>query len=401
MKKLVIVDEYFAGIVGHYYAYNKSVQEIFADNGIPSVIYANKKLPASIHAELNVVPFFDGLPKNNLNKLPVAGPLINRSWFWWSLYKSIKQLYTIESDPDTVFFFTTVVWYNLLPVALAASTSNRKNILLYRLSFTEHTGLSTKLDKVGDWLYKYTFDKLRLNKNIRYCTDSDVIATECGELYGLPMKVMPIPHINDDHPDADTNTAHAGDVFTLYAPGAIREEKGIEFITCAFEYMASVNHPLLRKVVLVTQYNDKGDPELDRNIKSRLERLPMKNIFLGSLSADDYNARINGADIILLPYSLAHGYRARTSGIMSETIAACKPFLTTRGSWMSIQSDKYKTGVTVAYDDVSEFASVLSDIIANYEQYKQKALNAKAGWLAYHSKPNFFKLISELVSGVY
>ncbi len=399
MEKLIIIDEYFVDMGGHYYEYNKSVQEIFTENGGTAVIYANKKLDPRIQKELGAVPFFNGLSKNALNKIPVIGQLINRAIFWYSLYRKIKELYELEFAPDTVFFFTTVVWYNVLPVALAASGSKSKNVLLYRTSFTEHPGLPASLTKAGNWLYKYTFGKLKQNRNVVFCTDSDVIATECKQLFECNMGVLPIPHIKDDTKDiTNTIVPVAPKEYVLYAPGAIRTEKGIRFIAEAFEYMAQIKHPILDKITLVTQYSETGDVNLNAEIKERLKKLPVKNIFLGNLSTDSYNDQLRTADIMLIPYSMAHGYRARTSGIMSETIAASKPFITTKDSWMSIQSEKYDTGLSVSYGSAEEFTEALVALTTNYEIYKEKAVNAKAGWLSYHSKQNFYKLLKGIIN---
>lgn len=399
MKKLIIIDEYFVNMVGHYYEYNKSVKEIFEENNIKAVIYANLKLDPQIQKELGAVPFFSGLPKNAFNKIPVLGQLYNRSCFWRALYKKINELYRLEQEPGTVFFFTTVVWYNVLPVALAAYKCKSKNILLYRLSISEHTGLSQSLAKAGDWLYKYTFGKLRQNKNVLFCTDSDVIAAECNEKFDCNMKVLPIPHIKDENTDVEA-TRKTGDIasYIVYAPGAIREEKGIEFITKALEYMASVQHPALGKITLVTQYNEKGNQTLNKNIQERLTKIPVKNIFLGNLTTAAYNQQLRDADIVLIPYSIEHGYKARTSGIMSETIAACKPFITTEDSWMSIQSEKYNTGISVRYNSNEKFAEALNALVNNYDSYQKKALNARAGWLAYHSKENFHNLFLNMLN---
>lgn len=397
MKKLVIIDEYFVNQSGHYYAYNKSVQEIFKQNGINTVIYANEKLDPQIQEELAAVPYFKGLQKNFLNKIPLIGALINRMCFWFLLYRKFNKMYRLEKDPETFFFFTTVVWYNVLPVALAAyKNKDRKSILLYRLSISEHAGLPASLNKFGDWLYRYTFLKLKKNPNALFCTDSDVIAKECNDKYDCHMFVLPIPHLPEDD---STHSAQVIDEdgqikkYQIYAPGAIREEKGIDFIAKGFEYLEAIKHPVLEKIILVTQYSNTGDLQLNTNIQERLKKVSVRNIFLGNLTPEDYSRQMNDADIILIPYSIQHGYRARTSGIMSETIAACKPFITTKDSWMSVQSVKYNTGLSITYDAVEEFLDALMELINHYEEYQKKAISAKDGWLAYHSKKNFFNLI--------
>ena len=91
MKKLVIIDEYFVDMVGHYYEYNKSVKEIFEEKGVATVIYANARLDGAVQRELGAAPFFEGLPKNALNKIPVLGQLANRMRFWRALSAGIGR----------------------------------------------------------------------------------------------------------------------------------------------------------------------------------------------------------------------------------------------------------------------------------------------------------------------
>ena len=397
MPKLIIIDEYFANKVGHYYEYNKSVKEIFDAAGYECKIYAGSRLPPAIQKEVNAVATFSSLPKNGLNKIPVLGQLINRVRFWKNLHKEIMRVYHAEKDPGTVFFFTTVVWYNLLPVAYAAMRSRQRSVLLYRLSIYEHAGLPNQLQAVGDWLYRSTFKKLIQHPQVRFCTDSDVIANECNEEYSCNMKVLPIPHIKDDYVHAASGQADVSGKFILYAPGAIREEKGIGFIVSAFEYIAQKKPDLLKKCILVTQYNDGADKAHNDSVKQRLSSLPLENTFLGNLSTEEYHQRLYGADIILIPYSTGHGYRARTSGIMSETIAACKPFITSRNSWMEIQSKNYNTGVSVQYNDCNELMMALEQITGNYPHYHATACAAKDQWLQFHSKDNFKAIFEQLI----
>ena len=399
MKKLVIIDEYFVDTFGHFYEYNKSVQDIFKEHGMEAVIYANDKLEAPIQKELGAVPYFMGLPKNALNKIPVLGRAINRLRFWLSLHSRIMKLYAKEGGEGVVFFFTTVRWYNVLPVAMAASKSQYKNILLYRFPISMHPDLYKFLAMTATWIYNYTFGKLMKNRNVLFCTDSDVIADECNQMYDCHMAVLPIPHITDEHsPKAEQGVAQSMDTFRLYAPGSIREEKGIRFITDTLEYMASINHPLLQKLTLVTQYYNGADTRLNSEIRQRLEKLPIKNVFLGNMTTDAYYEQMNTADIMLITYDPECGYKARTSGILSETIAACKPFITSKDSWMNVQAEKYNTGLGITYGNREEFITALNDIVNNYAPYKERALKAKTGWLAYHSKTNFFKLTMELIN---
>lgn len=394
MTKMIIADAYFVNKSGHFYEYNKSVKEIFEAHKVGVTVYGNRKLEPGLQSELNAIPYFDSLKKNAWSRIPVIGQLLNRVRFWRSYYQKIKKLYNSETGNDTVFFFTTVFWYDVLPIALVASASRHKSILLYRLSFKDHGGIPPVLHRLADSVYRYTFGKLLRRNNILYTTDSNVIAMEADELYHCPMITLPIPHLREAPAITAADKKQPTDTFRVYAPGAIRTEKGIAFITASFEHLNRTDPSLLQRLVLVTQYNDAGDTQLNDTIRQRLGKLNVANIFLGNLSSEAYEHEMAEADIILIPYSNDHGYRARTSGILAETIAACKPFLTTRDSWMGLQSEQYHTGLPVPYGDVEAFAEALRTLTENYAAHLQQAQDARAAWLAFHSRQNFYRIIA-------
>lgn len=394
MKKLVIIDEYFSTKSGHHYTYNKSVQELFKAHGIPATTYANERLEADIREELKAVPYLKGLPRNALNKIPILGQLCNRIRFWISLYRRLRKLYQEENAADTVFFYTTVVWYNVLPVALAACRDKRTSMLLYRLSFAEMIDFPKVFSTIALRIYGYTFKKMQRHGKILFFTDSDVIAAEGRSRFEVPVHVLPIPHLPESTPANPSGFAVDQQArLRLYVPGAIREEKGIDFITGAFEYLDQLRSPLLDRIILVTQYNGSGSQELNTAIRERLSRLPVQNVFLGNLSTEDYERQMREADAILIPYDVEQGYRARTSGILSETIAACKPFITSSDSWMSIQAEKYNTGLTITYGSKEAFGEALAALLQHYHRYLEQAINARAAWLDFHSRDNFYRII--------
>lgn len=398
-SRLIIIDEYFVQKAGHYYEYNKAVQEIFRQKGWETRIYANKELTAELQQELKAIPAFSGLKRGNtIAAIPVIGNLLNRVIFWKRLYHSLNSMLQQEQKEHTWFFFTTVLWFNILPVALSLKKNKVKAVLMYRVSPYEHVGLPKAFNKLADWIYKYTFSILSGMDNVICTTDSEVLSGEIAPIVHKQVAVLPIPHLNFEQTVTQPAANNTGRI-RCYAPGAIREEKGIHFIVAALERLSETAPGFTASIELVTQYsNNPNDQQLNEGVKQRLSKLPVHNIFLGNLDSEAYNNEMANADIILIPYDVAQGYRARTSGIMSEAISYEKPFITTAGSWMQLQAEKYGTGKCIPYNDTDAFGSALQEIATNFEQYKTKAISAKPKWIAFHDKDNFYNIFINAIN---
>ncbi|WP_118974883.1 glycosyltransferase [Taibaiella koreensis] len=398
MRKVIIIDEYLVDKGGHHYEYNRAVQELLQQHGIETEIYGNIKLEPHVARELNAKPYFKGLPANFLNRIPLVGRLWNRATFSRTMYRKLVALYRAEIHTDAVFFYTTTVWYNVLPVALAASRSKQQSLLLFRYPISELVGMPAFLNKWGLRLYDFAFGKLIKSGKAIFFTDSNVIADECNHRYHCNMSVLPIPHVKEPIVSHTVEKMPPGNRFRLYAPGPVRVEKGIGLILDAAAKMSRERHPLLDQITLVIQANA-GDQDLNTAVETRLKESHISYELLGNMSSEAYAQQLSQADIILIPYLVSHGYRARTSGVLSETIAACKPFITSKGSWMNAQSAAYHTGISIPDNDPNALIQALETITENYSTFRSEAEQAKLAWLAFHSTNNFYKILTEAVGG--
>jgi glycosyltransferase involved in cell wall biosynthesis len=390
-KKLVIINEFLENKVGHYYEYDKSVMQTFQQQGIECVLYAKDTVSDEIKEELNAVPYFSYNPKLKIRKLKIIGPLLYRFYNWNSLLQQVKKIIEIETknNESVSFFIPNIFWYNVLPILSAFSRSHTSVGFLYRTSILEPIEISKSFEPFILRLYNHAFKKISQNKEARFFTDSEVIAAEFQNQYHAPMSVLPIPHVFDSQM---TLTKTDPSLFRLYLPGGARIEKGTEVITQALEYLGQYHPNEMKHIVVVMQlFGDKEKEELEA-LKKRIELLSCQSLFLGKLNSDEYQYEFNAADIILIPYLNDRGYRARTSGVLAEAIACSKPFITTQGSWMDIQSKQYKTGASIEDSNSKDLASALLDMMTHYEAYKQKAIEAKQAWMHFHSKSTFYKV---------
>ena len=392
IQKLIIIDEFLENKVGHYYEYDKSVIESFQQQGVSYRLYTKDSVSDEIKDELNAIPFFQYNPKSFLRKIKWIGPFLYRFKNWHIVSKQIQSIITTEYEEGKgiVFFAPNIFWYNVIPYALAFRKLKCPVKVLYRTSVLETIEISEKFKplifKLNDWGVK-AFSK---NKQVHFVTDSEVIAQQFTEKYHQPMSVLPIPHVFEM--EDKLSVAHSQ--IRLYLPGGARIEKGMNAITGALELLQK-NHPeMMKKIVIVLQFfGEKEKDELDA-LQDRISQLSCEKIFLGKLSSEEYKEQVGLADIILIPYLNSRGYKARTSGVLAEAIAACKPFITSKESWMDCQVKNYHSGYAVTDTSADELAAGILHIAQHYQQYKRDALAAKDKWLAFHSKENFVRIFT-------
>lgn len=388
MKTLIIVDEQFEKIEGHPYDYDKSVAEIFQQHGFDTVIYGHRNMLQAFRDELNARPWFTINARSKIRKIPILGAILYRIGFWKKYEQEIIGILAEASKKNDNYFllFPNVYWYNILPISRVLKNVNVPAALLFRVSIFDTVRLPKAILPVTMGIIKYAVKILRNKKNVHYFTDSEVIAGEWLSHLKSPMKVLPIPHLvpnKKETPLLDT------DKIRLYLPGGMRLEKGAQILTEAFELLAAKQPAILERITLVTQFLG-NDPVLD-GYKSRLAALPLENIFLQHLTTDEYNNQLRISDIILIPYQVSEGYRARTSGIMAEAIASSKPFITTDGTWMSLQAQAYNTGLIVQDNQPRELADAITTIVNNYAAYSNKANEACSKWMISQSKEVYYQ----------
>lgn len=385
-NKLVIIDEVLERFTGHPYAYDKAVQEIFEHRNWSVPVYGHASMLPEIANELKAHPHFNINTQSSIRKIPVLGAILYRWGFWKDYQQYLEQI--LIQHPTGVLFFPNVYWYNILPIARVLASTQRRAALLYRTSIYDTIGLPKSAISITQWLIAHSVKLLTANAHVHYCTDSEVIANEWENKYKHKMAVLPIPHLTINRKPEGLGYT---DKITLYLPGGMRLEKGAAMLTEAMELLAKSQPELLSRVILVTQFPAK-DEQL-APFKNRLEQLPINNQFLSHLSTEEYNYRLATADVILIPYQVGEGYRARTSGILAEAIASAKPFITTDGTWMSLQARKYDTGLVIADGQPQQLADAIVQLVNNYSHYEAKAATACDAWMNAQSEDVFFSTL--------
>jgi glycosyltransferase involved in cell wall biosynthesis len=392
-KRLIIIDELLQNIDGHNFEYIKSVKEIFEKKNYIVDVYGNRGVIDSIKKDIYAKPWFAFNTNPSFRKIPVFGPILFRILFWFKLKKQYGNCIKDANitSANTEIFIPNIFWYNLLPIIQCFKNSKNKVTILFRLSTAEIPDAPIFFHPIIKKIFSYTNNIVQRNSNILISTDSSVIANDWKIEYSTVMKVLPIPHIKPASNEFIDRIPRNRMAF--YAPGVMRLEKGMELMFHAFKKIDSTNIELANKIEWILQIFGNRDKEIFDNYRKGISLFKnIKVTILGSLSSEEYNNEMHNADVILIPYQLNKGYRARTSGVLCEAIGAKQPFITTDDTWMSAQGKEFGSGLFIKDGSEVAFIESINQLLQNHFILKFQAVEASTKFLEFHSLENFYNL---------
>ena len=378
--KFVIMDPWLSSVSGHFYEYDKSIIDEFKRRGIPVDIFAAENINPDIKESLGAVPFFHLLTKNSTSLSPHKLKSIIRE------YKTFFD----KTSPESVVFAPNILSGKqllIIAITMLFISPNKYKKLVLLLRYIPDGANQKYFYKLAACLLK---NKVIANKII-YTSDSELVARDCYNIFYQGVYVLPIPHVYEY---TNKSIAEKKELIKLFLPGEVRIDKGIFTILKAVELLISQN--LFNAFELTVQYNPASSYKRHAEIGEYLYMLKEKVRIriLSSLSTDEYSFEFQAADIILAPYIAKNangqlGYHSRTSGVFSEAVAAGKPVITTKDTWMAHQLEKFGSGICITEDNYKELAEAFLKMSSSINEYKKKAENAVVGWMSFHNSISF------------
>jgi glycosyltransferase involved in cell wall biosynthesis len=214
-------------------------------------------------------------------------------------------------------------------------------------------------------------------RRVQLLTDSEPLVDEYGELTSLPVALVPIPYLIPD-----TLVKHAttsGRPLRLGFFGQARVEKGFPMLVEALERLAARDR-VAGLTVTVQCYVRPGYP--GQAGRDRLSALSESvRLVPEMLDPERYYDELVSCDGILLPYA-ADRYRARTSGVFADALAAGIPVVTTEGTWMARELARHGAGIVCADGDGEQLASAIEELCAESPELRRRAVAAAPRWRA-------------------
>jgi glycosyltransferase involved in cell wall biosynthesis len=229
---------------------------------------------------------------------------------------------------------------------------------------------------------------------VRFYTDTAELAADYAALAGFRFGVLPIPFRADLIPPASRTAA--GRLRVLFL-GDLREEKGFTKLVPLVRAMCA-EEPRVQFVVPGALHAEEREPAMLAAL-AELEGYPAEQVERpyrdGFVPADDYYRLLASADVVLCPYD-AQAYRARSSGVFAEAVAAGKPTIVPANTWMAAAQEP---GAGETFTEAHGLLASLRRVCANFPAYRAAAECARTRWLAKHTPENLLtQLIGEAAS---
>ena len=157
--------------------------------------------------------------------------------------------------------------------------------------------------------------------------------------------------------------------------GAARHDKGFSEVVSFVELLAATGRSIPVSLQTSAQHYDKIDEATSSGL-SRLERLDYPHLkrYADTLEHGDYRALFKGA-ICLQLYS-RQDFADRISGVTLDALSMGSPVVTLSGTWIARVVSEFDAGLVLESPAPEAVLAAVDSIMANYEQYCRRALEA-------------------------
>ncbi|HYE01456.1 MAG TPA: glycosyltransferase family 4 protein, partial [Alphaproteobacteria bacterium] len=212
---------------------------------------------------------------------------------------------------------------------------------------------------------------------VRCYTDTEALTARYDRIGPVRFATLPIPV----RPAAAPAPA-PGRPVTLAYLGDARREKGFHLLPdLAAALWEGWLAPGRARLVVQANFNVPGGEPGIAEARARLAALPAGAVELveAPLGEADYQALLDAADVVLLPYDAAE-YRRRSSGVQAEARAAGKVALVPAGTWMAEQA----ADPAEAFAGPEDFAPAALRVLDDLPRLSAAAAAAAPAWRRRH-----------------
>ena len=405
---LILVDNNLKDRVGHHFNYALSLKEQCLAKGEPVHALIKELADDDVRAELRAEGVFtqgihedssrNPYPEDWGNMRAMYDFLLANDYFARELEIGLSKCGRLGD----LVFLPNATPRQMMGLALLLQKNplyrSFRYLLILRYSvqmpFGPLADRKVRLDKETADRYAMAFEKIASldpMKRVRLATDSAVLAREYAAYTKRPIEVLPIPHTIHQAPALlpPELPAKAPQKIRIVYMGDAREEKGFELLPAVVRSCVAddslANVEFVFQAFVSSHYHQRMGMVIEE--LGRL-KLPQVHLIKKALSPDGYQALLNSADLVLLPYD-ASTYRGRTSGPFVEAICANKPVVVPRESWMSEQLGESEAGATFQSGSVPDLSRAVIGVLGNLDAHTRAATELGQKFREYHNPENF------------
>lgn len=317
----------------------------------------------------------------------------------------LERLLTLcEVGPSDHVYFPTAYGRDAAAVCALVQRVGADRLPTFHLEYRHAILSPSELDRETDPFkafhtrtHRAYFDACRAypeSPRVRFYTDTHELAADYAALAGFSFDVLPIPFRADLIPPAPVRKPT--DPLRVLFLGDLREEKGFTKLPPLVRALCA--DPRGRRVQFVVPgalHTEEREPAMLAAL-AELEAYPTEQVERphrdGFMPAADYYRLLASSDVVLCPYD-SKAYRARSSGVFAEAVAAGKPTVVPTETWMASEQEP---GAGEMYTDDRGLLAALRRVCADHAKYRAAAEAARTRWRAKHTPENLVaRLLSE------
>ena len=295
---------------------------------------------------------------------------------------------TLNLTPDDQVLIHTFGIEQLEELYYFLEKSDRVSLPTYHLLFRRDTDEPLVINAKGMGLkicLQAFYDSQLWPNKIRFYTDTEDLVRKHNALSPVQLSQVPIPFRQEKL--VNPLTQEIKDFVHIVYLGDARSEKGYQHLPNLIDALWSTYlQPNKIKFTIQSNYNIQGGEVEILAAKLALSQYPENKIKLidHPMSPDDYYQLLASADIVVLPYN-PQNYQ-RTSGVLTEALAAGKPVVVPDGSWLAQQVDESRASI---YRDPQDLPQAVIRLLENLPTFTQSAQEFSLNWRSRQS-PDYF-----------
>lgn len=459
MKRLILISPALTSVGGHYYEYARRVGNAAQRSGYRALVATHRAFPGDLDGLCHTLPIYrDGLWRHQYGSLVLrlcdlfnaafrkiskrlrltrisdaeAVRSLPGSSRWPETVAAMQRLQDrlaatrfaedterllkdIEPQRDDVFFLPDMAGASARGLSYVFRRGGRRIQgrwhLLFHSTLTGDPSRNRGSRTAGRQLLQEALRQLRAcddGRRVALYTDSRELTSEYNGLGVSSFQTLPVPAAPAS-PDMPPSESPPGRPLRVVFLGDARSSKG-------FTYLPAVVEALQRELAaarirfILQAYYARSWPDL-RSLaaRRRLRQWPADQVeqIETPLSSEAYHALLHSAHIVILPYDDPL-YRAQSSSVFAEALAAGKPVVVPEGTWMARQLSEAETrsagrrttegdrdtrppagqpagAVGIVCRKTPEaFAEAVREMVGFYEHYRDSAAEFSQTWRRLH-----------------
>lgn len=290
-----------------------------------------------------------------------------------------KILPTLNLTPKDHIFIHTLGIEQLEELYHFWMSSDRSIMPTYHLLLRRDTEDPLVINAAGMGLkacLQACYDQQLWPDKIRFYSDTIELVRRHNDLSPVKLTQIPIPFrqekLQTSPPKPEDQSLH------LVYLGDARSEKGYQYLPDLLsDLWADYLQPRKIRFTIQSNYNIQGGELSILEAKLKLAQYPERKVRLINepMLPDDYYQLLASADLVVLPYN-PQNYQ-RTSGVLTEALAAGKPVIVPAESWLARQINESRGCI---YRDPRELSQAVIEAINNIEKLTIAAQQFSIYW---------------------